>query len=316
MQVITIQFKQRFIINQTNDITLLNSYKRISDQFAIDRARDSKERTYSKAIQKITQLPFAIKVISNQHLFDQQSQLRNELRILESLNNQNCIRIEEQFIESTNVYLVMEYFKCGTLQNYLEKQGGRLQEHIIKQIMLSLFETISYIHSMGIVHRDLKPQNIFLRDYTSLDLVIGYFGLTDYCFQSGLNTICGSKEFMALEIMNGENYDFKVDIFSLGAICHKLFYGTEITQSSYNQQEPLISEDGQDFLRQCLETNPIRRISALEALQHPWFEANVVDFSILRGEMHDQLQNQWLVNDEGSIQNKVSSYQSKINMNH
>ena len=68
---------------------------------------------------------------------------------------------------------------------------------------------------------------MFLRNCASLDLVIGDFGLADHCSKSGLDTICGTKGFMAPEMLNGEIYDFKVDIFSLGAICHQL-YGTDI----------------------------------------------------------------------------------------
>ena len=64
-----------------------------------------------------------------------------------------------------------------------------------------------------------------------MDLVIGEFGLAEYCTKQGLNTVCGSKEFMAPEMLKGEIYDFKVDVFSLGAICHLLFHGSEIRKT-------------------------------------------------------------------------------------
>ena len=90
---------------------------------------------------------------------------------------------------------------------------------------------------------------------------------------------------MAPEMMNGGFYDFKVDVYSLGAICFMLFYGTEIRQvwdrDSFPQDAPLITEEAEDFINKCTETNPCKRITVKEALKHPWFNANIVDFNLL-----------------------------------
>ena len=90
--------------------------------------------------------------------------------------------------------------------------------------MLQLFEAVDYIHSKGIIHRDLKPQNIFIRDQNTFDLAIGGFTSADNFY----NRRCCSLGIMAPEMINGEICDFKADVFSLGAICYMLFYGTEI----------------------------------------------------------------------------------------
>ena len=122
---------------------------------------------------------------------------------------------------------------------------------------------------------------------------------------------------MAPEMMNGEFYDFKADVYSLGAICYMLFHGTEIrhvwNRDSLYHDAPLISEEAEDFINKCTEINPSKRMTVKEALRHSWFNANIVDFNVLENKRNDwpthssayNNENCWLVNEEDTINNKI-----------
>ncbi|MBL2533696.1 serine/threonine protein kinase, partial [Klebsiella pneumoniae] len=85
-------------------------------------------------------------------------------------------------------------------------------------------QTLSYIHSMGIVHRDIKPENIMMLDDNSFQFKIIDFGLA--CDAGyGLSQKCGSPGCVAPEILRGEVYGSKVDLFSAGILMYIILTG-------------------------------------------------------------------------------------------
>jgi len=158
------------------------------------------------------------------------------------------------------------------------------------------------MHSHNIVHRDLKPENILLEseDPDNLNIKITDFGFA--CFfnpkEQGLREVLGSPLYMAPEIIQEQPYNHKVDIWSIGVITYILLSGRppfkgqskneifrSIMQGSLSFDNPIwdvISAEAKDFIVRALHSDPSKRATAKNLLDHPWLyrqinEVNVKD---------------------------------------
>eukprot|EP00347_Sterkiella_histriomuscorum_P010668 403375382 len=162
-------------------------------------------------------------------------------------------------------------------------------------IMAQLFLAVDYMHNQNFIHRDLKLPNILLKSSTegNFDLRVGDFGL---CINESLSgpknfEICGTPTYIAPEVLNEFSYTNKVDIFSLGSIMYNLITGRYLFQKYAENDNILylnkickldhielhiqrVSTEARDLLWKCLDKNPQTRLSAREALQHPWFKSD------------------------------------------
>lgn len=143
------------------------------------------------------------------------------------------------------------------------------------------------MHAQGVVHRDIKPENIMLTKSDELKLID--FGLSKK--QEGdkkLKTIAGTPYYMAPEVLNGQ-YDSKCDTWSLGVLLYVFMSGylpfqgdnrNEVFEKianarfHFNHDEfKQCSELVLDFIRKLLVVDPKKRLSAADALNHPWFKS-------------------------------------------
>lgn len=146
--------------------------------------------------------------------------LECELSFLASARHPNIIGLLDVIRGDGCIFLVLEFCAGGDLAAFI-KQNGRLHEPIVRKFMIQLGSGLSVLHSNHIIHRDLKPENILLSIPTSdAVLKIADFGLSrvvhpgDYA-----DVVCGSPLYMAPEIMKFQNYDDKVDMWSVGLFC-------------------------------------------------------------------------------------------------
>ena len=162
-----------------------------------------------------------------------------------------------------------------------------------RDIIKVIVSSVDYLHDLGIVHRDLKPENLLYRSKDStLDLCVADFGLSRVMehgkFQQ-LYTICGTVGYMAPEVFTKSGHSFPVDLWALGVITYFLLSGhTPFDRSSQKDEiasiikgeykfEPkeywdAVSDVAKDFVKRCLTVDPSSRITAKEALKHPWLE--------------------------------------------
>lgn len=239
----------------------------------------------------------AIKIVSKAHIGQHQvlvDLMEQELEVLSKTDHPHMVRVFELLQDEAHFYIVTELVTGGELYDHIikvKRLSERQAADVIKQLLLAL----NYMHEQDICHRDIKPENILLAPEESTEPGKLNLKLTDFgfaCFyrpERGLKQVLGSPLYMAPEIVREEQYDKKVDIWSVGIIAHILlsgcppFYGKtkqDIYRSivsdipKFGRVRSQLSAEATQFVMLCLSKDPERRYSAKELLQHPWLQEN------------------------------------------
>uniref|UniRef100_A0A671QRE0 Mitogen-activated protein kinase kinase kinase 3-like n=1 Tax=Sinocyclocheilus anshuiensis TaxID=1608454 RepID=A0A671QRE0_9TELE len=215
------------------------------------------------------------------------SALECEIQLLKNLHHERivqyygCLRDHNE----KTLTIFMEYMPGGSVKDQL-KAYGALTENVTRKYTRQILEGMSYLHSNMIVHRDIKGANI-LRDSAG-NVKLGDFGaskrLQTICMSStGVRSVTGTPYWMSPEVISGEGYGRKADVWSLGCTVVEML--TEkppwaefeamaaifkiATQPTNPQLPSHISEHTRDFLR-CIFVEAKYRPSAEELLRHPF----------------------------------------------
>ncbi|GAB4848950.1 hypothetical protein Ancab_003764 [Ancistrocladus abbreviatus] len=214
--------------------------------------------------------------------------VRREVKILKGLaGHSNLVKFYEAYEDSDNVYIVMELCQGGELLDRILSRGGKYTEDDAKAVMMQILNVVAYCHLQGVVHRDLKPENFL---FTSKDedsrLKAIDFGLSDFVKPDGkLNDIVGSAYYVAPEVLH-RSYSTEADVWSIGVIAYILLCGSRpfwartesgifraVLKADPNFNElpwPSLSSEAKDFVRRMLNKDPRKRVTAAQALCHPW----------------------------------------------
>lgn len=211
--------------------------------------------------------------------------LISEISIMRKLNNQNLVKLHKVYESENHIHLILDYVEGGDLLNRVLKFSNFSELDAVKFIK-NFLEALSYMHSKQVIHRDLKPENILMTSEScNYNFKIADFGFA--CNkQQNLLLPCGSPGYIAPEMLRNTNYDEKVDIFSLGIILYILLSGrtpfngkTQKDLLTKNRECKIafnekfwknVSKPGIQFVLWLTESDPHRRPSANEALEHPW----------------------------------------------
>lgn len=212
-----------------------------------------------------------------------------ELNMLKRLDHPNIMRLYEFSEDKDNFYLVTEFLTGGELFNYLIEQG-KLTESYAAKIGFHMLTALNYCHMNGIVHRDLKPENI-MRASNDPEAQIKIIDFGESCIlppSKRLSSTMGTAYYIAPEVLN-HSYTEKCDLWSVGVILYILLCGIppfngnsdlEITAkiqrgkfSFDGEVWKRISIDAKDFITKLLVFDPIHRLSAERALEHPWIHS-------------------------------------------
>ena len=220
--------------------------------------------------------------------------------------------------------------KLVTGRNRVNEDKAR---YIIRQICLA----INFIHSRGIVHRDLKPDNILLQDMVPDDPEKPRVKVSDFGFATSfqdnpesLKLRLGTPNYMAPEIINPNirNHTKLVDIWAIGCITYWLFLGNlafdaNSTKELYRKilhHEPdyrrlngIASPAAQDFIKQCLVKDPLKRPSAKMLLDHDW--TKMVHSVVLEESISQAMENLTHAPTRDDFQASVASYITKMLIN-
>ncbi|EGR29303.1 protein kinase domain protein [Ichthyophthirius multifiliis] len=147
----------------------------------------------------------------------------NEIRTLTKIDNPNCVRFQEMLKTSNNMYLIYEYCNGGTLEQAIHKRKFLSEQESIK-IFAQLLNAFKSIIKENILHRDLKPSNILIHN--------NIIKIADFGFCKSLShshdmtaTMVGSPIYMAPEVLKGNTYNSKADIWSLGVVFFECLFG-------------------------------------------------------------------------------------------
>ncbi|KAK7393055.1 hypothetical protein VNO78_21506 [Psophocarpus tetragonolobus] len=214
--------------------------------------------------------------------------VRREVKILRALTgHKNLVQFYEAYEDDDNVYIVMELCKGGELLDRIISRGGKYSEEDARVVMIQILSVVAFCHLQGVVHRDLKPENFLFtsKDENSTLKAID-FGLSDYVKpDERLNDIVGSAYYVAPEVLH-RSYGTEADMWSIGVIAYILLCGSRPfwarTESgifravlkadpSFDEDPwPSLSSDAKDFVKRLLNKDYRKRLTAAQALSHPW----------------------------------------------
>ncbi|XP_056117494.1 calcium/calmodulin-dependent protein kinase type II subunit beta isoform X43 [Rhinichthys klamathensis goyatoka] len=245
----------------------------------------------------------AAKIINTKKLSARDHQkLEREARICRLLKHPNIVRLHDSISEEGFHYLLFDLVTGGELfedivarEYYSEADAS----HCIHQIL----ESVSHIHHHDIVHRDLKPENLLLASKCKNAAVkLADFGLAIEVQgdQQAWFGFAGTPGYLSPEVLRKEAYGKPVDIWACGVILYILLVGyppfwdedqhklyQQIKAGAYDFPSPewdTVTPEAKNLINQMLTINPGKRITAQEALKHPW----VCQRSTVASMMHRQ----------------------------
>uniref|UniRef100_A0A5B7AT29 non-specific serine/threonine protein kinase n=1 Tax=Davidia involucrata TaxID=16924 RepID=A0A5B7AT29_DAVIN len=234
--------------------------------------------------------PVAVKIISKAKMTTAISieDVRREVKILKDLSgHKNLVKFYDVFEDAHNVYVVMELCEGGELLDRILSRGGRYTEEDAKIIVVQILSVVAFCHLQGVVHRDLKPENfLFTTRDEDAPMKIIDFGLSDFIKpDQRLNDIVGSAYYVAPEVLH-RSYNLEGDIWSIGVITYILLCGSRpfwartesgifrsVLRADPNFDDspwPAVSAEAKDFVRRLLNKDHRKRMTAAQALTHPW----------------------------------------------
>lgn len=217
--------------------------------------------------------------------------VRREVKILRALTgHSNLVKFYDAFEDHDNVYIVMELCEGGELLDRILARGGKYSEDDAKAVMVQILNVVAFCHLQGVVHRDLKPENFLYisKEENSLLKAID-FGLSDFVRpDERLNDIVGSAYYVAPEVLH-RSYGTEGDVWSIGVISYILLCGSRpfwartesgifraVLKADPNFNEPpwpSLSPEAKDFVKRLLIKDPRKRMTAAQALCHPWIQS-------------------------------------------
>ncbi|CAL9120585.1 unnamed protein product [Musa acuminata var. zebrina] len=214
--------------------------------------------------------------------------VRREVRILSSLTgHKNLVQFFDAYEDEDNVYIVMELCKGGELLERILSRGGKYSEEDAKTVIVQILSVVSFCHLQGVVHRDLKPENfLFTSEDEKCTLKAIDFGLSDFVKpDERLNDIVGSAYYVAPEVLH-RSYGTEADMWSIGVIAYILLCGSRPfwartesgifravlkAEPSFDESPwPSLSSQAKDFVKKLLNKDYRKRMTAAQALCHPW----------------------------------------------
>ncbi|KAJ2809446.1 Calmodulin-dependent protein kinase cmk2 [Coemansia guatemalensis] len=237
----------------------------------------------------------AVKVIRKTALNGDEQMVLKEIDIVRHLHHPHIVQLLDWFESKDKYYLVFQLCTGGELFDKICDYGRFTEEDAVKLIRCG-FESIAYLHSHNIVHRDIKPENlIFLDESEGAPLMLADFGIARIMKSDDevLNTLCGSFGYAAPEILLRLGHGKPVDIWSMGVVTFSTLCGYSPFHQ-YKDPRSLImgmqsdnvefddrfwwgiSDYAKDFIRRCLRADQHDRMTAEQALQHPWLSGEHV----------------------------------------
>ncbi|KAK7802694.1 hypothetical protein U0070_011630 [Myodes glareolus] len=250
-----------------------------SGQFGVVYGGKHRKTGRDVAVKVIDKLRFPTK---------QESQLRNEVAILQSLRHPGIVNLECMFETPEKVFVVMEKLHGDMLEMILSSEKGRLPERLTKFLITQILVALRHLHFKNIVHCDLKPENVLLASADPFPQV----KLCDFGFariigeKSFRRSVVGTPAYLAPEVLLNQGYNRSLDMWSVGVIMYVSLSGT----FPFNEDEDIndqiqnaafmypaspwsrISSGAIDLINNLLQVKMRKRFSVDKSLSHPWLQ--------------------------------------------
>uniref|UniRef100_A0A8C6TY05 protein kinase C n=1 Tax=Neogobius melanostomus TaxID=47308 RepID=A0A8C6TY05_9GOBI len=250
-----------------------------SGQFGVVYGGKHRKTGRDVAVKVIDKLRFPTK---------QESQLRNEVAILQSLRHLGIVNLECMFETPEKVFVVMEKLHGDMLEMILSSEKGRLPERLTKFLITQILAALRHLHFKNIVHCDLKPENVLLASADPFPQV----KLCDFGFariigeKSFRRSVVGTPAYLAPEVLLNQGYNRSLDMWSVGVIMYVSLSGT----FPFNEDEDIndqihnaafmyppnpwrqISCDATDLINNLLQVKMRKRYSVDKSLSHVYLQ--------------------------------------------
>jgi len=242
--------------------------------------RSNREKTY------------AVKCVNRKKLtVEDEAALLDEVSILKEMKHLHIIRLFDFFKEPTTYYLIMEEMDGGELFDRIVAKAY-YNEKEARDTCMILIDAVGYMHQNNVAHRDLKPENLLLVSKSDDSQVkIADFGFAKKVYEeSSLVTQCGTPGYVAPEILEGQKYDQRADMWSVGVILYILLGGyppfiestqrelfRKIKRGDYDFHEEYwgtVSKEARNLIKSLLTVDPKKRLTAKLALENPWIRGD------------------------------------------
>ncbi|KAM9462941.1 calcium/calmodulin-dependent protein kinase (CaM kinase) II gamma 1 isoform 12-T12 [Clarias gariepinus] len=256
-----------------------------------------------RCVKKSTGQEYAAKIINTKKLTARDHQkLEREARICRLLKHSNIVRLHDSIAEESFHYLVFDLVTGGELFEDIVAREY-YSEADASQCINQILESVNHIHQHDIVHRDLKPENLLLASKMKGAAVkLADFGLAIEVQgdQQAWFGFAGTPGYLSPEVLRKDPYGKPVDIWACGVILYILLVGyppfwdedqhklyQQIKAGAYDFPSPewdTVTPEAKNLINQMLTINPAKRITAEQALKHPW----VCQRSTVASMMHRQ----------------------------
>ena len=243
------------------------------------------------------------------------SEIIDEIEILKNLDHPDIVRIMEFYNTEESYYIINEYCPGGELFDQINKRFSETQIAVMFRQILS---GLAYLHSNNIIHRDLKLENILIKEIekskeTNEDLfvlkIIDFGTAKIFDKTKKVKAIVGSSYYIAPEVLN-KKYNNECDLWSAGVILYMFIVGhapfdgkndkeimEKVKKGNFLKNEERwikASNEVKDLINKLLIYEPEKRLTAVEALKHPWFKitnSNILYNNISKEEVLKCIQN-------------------------
>jgi len=227
------------------------------------RAKFGKQKTYAMKILRKDNIMKRNQVVHTQ----------TERKVLDRVNHPFIVTLHYAFQNTRKLYFVLEYCCGGELFFHLQ-QAGRFSEGRCRFYSSEIVLALEHLHSMHIIYRDLKPENVLLCEHGHVKITD--FGLSKEGVKDNYSakSMCGTPEYLAPEILNGQGHGKAVDWYSLGALCYEMLTGLppyysrdrdelfRAIQKARLAVPSFLKPVSRDFLKRLLHPNPEHRLGS------------------------------------------------------
>jgi len=258
-------------------------------------------------IRKSDKQEFAVKILDKSKFVDTEHEkgmfadMRAEIEVMRSLEHENIVKLYSVYETKDKLYLVQELCSGGELFDKITELG-KYSEADAAGVVVQIFRGLSHMHAKGIAHCDLKPDNFLFHESGALKIID--FGMSKRVprgYDNQLSVLCGTPYYTAPEVITGE-YHKAADCWSVGVVMFVMLFGyppfyadpekygrreNEViykkikkgfipkVQAGYGRHFPEkipASDLAKNLIKMLLRKNVASRLTAVEALDHKWFQ--------------------------------------------